>query len=358
MRSMNTTDRLFFILGHIWWGFIAGLWYYNLLFRCIKSCSLRESRIILVVTVALTSAVLMLTEMKRYRNDTSIALNLMAGYGIYTILSYLDTNRLFIMIVMAISGAFSAGFFILIMCRKINSTYSKRRVLKHRFIKAFSACRHVMCTGLLFLMIFTGINSFFNIPFLSPGYLTAKQAAEPEQTIDNNMDTLILLKYENWKELSEDEKLSVLQTVANIERRYLGLPHELIVNVANTKDSLLGYYSDNTHEITVNREHLVNDSSFSLVNTIAHEAYHALQYRMVDAYDEAAEDSKDLLLFYEASIYKEEFKHYTDGSEDFCHYYSQQCESDARKYAKNAVYEYYERIAEQTGDYAPMEIDY
>lgn len=91
---------------------------------------------------------------------------------------------------------------------------------------------------------------------------------------------------------------------------------------------------------------LLNDSSYELTDTIAHEAYHSHQHRMVEAYDEASDELKSLLFYYDATLYKEEFADYTDGFKDFCGYYNQECESDARRYARNAADEYFERIEE------------
>ena len=43
---------------------------------------------------------------------------------------------------------------------------------------------------------------------------------------------------------------------------------------------------------------------------------------------------------------KDEFANYTDGTRDYCRYFSQKCEADAREYADEATYEYYTRITE------------
>ena len=60
------------------------------------------------------------------------------------------------------------------------------------------------------------------------------------------MDTILLLQEDEWEKLSAQERLDVLQTVANIEQRYLGLPNELNVGVANLDADILGYYTDQT----------------------------------------------------------------------------------------------------------------
>ena len=54
-----------------------------------------------------------------------------------------------------------------------------------------------------------------------------------------------------WEKLSAQERLDVLQTVVNTERRYLGIPHELNVGVANLGEHTLGHYIEGTHEIII-----------------------------------------------------------------------------------------------------------
>ena len=70
------------------------------------------------------------------------------------------------------------------------------------------------------------------------------------------MDTILLLQEDEWEKLSAQERLDVLQAVANIEQRYLGLPNELNVGVANLDADILGYYTDKTHEIIVSADSL------------------------------------------------------------------------------------------------------
>lgn len=67
-----------------------------------------------------------------------------------------------------------------------------------------------------------------------------------EQTIENNIDSILLLQENLWEKLSAQERLDVLQTVVNTERRYLGIPHELNVGVANLGEHTLGHYIEGT----------------------------------------------------------------------------------------------------------------
>ena len=76
-----------------------------------------------------------------------------------------------------------------------------RRVMRHIFYEFLCKCD-----------LFT---SRFKVPRLT------------EQTIIKNRDTLKLFRDEYWRDLSEEDKISVLECVADIERSYLGVPYEL-----------------------------------------------------------------------------------------------------------------------------------
>lgn len=174
----------------------------------------------------------------------------------------------------------------------------------------------------------------------------ATQANVSEQSLSNNMETIARLREDAWGSLTVQERLDVLQTVANIEQRYLGLPNELNIGAANLDDGILGYYADQTHEIVLDMDSLLHGTSEEMLDTVCHEAYHSYQYRMADAFNEADESSKNLKMFRKANSYAREFENYVNGEKDFCGYYDQDCESDARDYAEDAVEDYCRRINE------------
>ncbi len=99
------------------------------------------------------------------------------------------------------------------------------------------------------------------------------------------------------------------------------------------RDGASGSYFDYAHEIIIDRAHLLTASPWEVLDTVCHEAYHSYQHRLVDALAGADKDSRNLRLFRKANSYANEFHNYIDGKEDFCSYYHQDCESDAREYA-------------------------
>ena len=351
MRTRNTMSKTEFVLYHFWWAAIAWIWYKNTLFRCLGGYSLKESRWILVVLIFACSAAGMAFEWKKQRNSISILMHLIASFGIYAVITYFPLRRTLVLVTMIPAVILTAAYFLYMVCYRIKDRRCLKKVLVRRMLRANEGCRNILCIGLALIMIITGIKAVFGSSLISPSVSPASRAKVEEHTIANHMNTLVQLEEETWRKLSIEDKLNVLQTVANIEQRYLGLPHELNVGASNLREELGGYYIDDRHEIIVSMDCLMMDTADELVNTIAHEAYHAAQYRMVDAYNEADEDAKSLVLYHDASIYKSEFEDYVDGFNDFYGYYSQKCESDARRYASEAVIEYFERVEEYLAGY-------
>ena len=140
--------------------------------------------------------------------------------------------------------------------------------------------------------------------------------------------------------------MDVLQTVTNIEGRYLGIPNKLTVEAKELLDTTLASYLDETHTLYINEDFLSGGPAKEVLTACCHEVYHAYQHRIVDAYHHADEREKDLQIYRKALLYSKEFENYTSGTENYFTYYTQQCEIDARSYAASAADEYMERIAE------------
>lgn len=344
MNDKQSMGIIEFIISDIWWGIVVWLYYKNFLFRHIDPFSLRESRYILAALVVVTSLIGILLEYRSHRDYFSIALNLAFGFGIYAILTYLPVKPRLICFIIAVSSILAIIYSADVLCHRIRNRKKFKRILFRRLLRAGRGSALILGAGLTVLMVYMGANVFFGSFLITPSVTPTNQTDGAGQHIADNMDTLVKLKADTWESLSVDEKVDVLQVVANIEQTYLGLPHELNVGAANLREGVAGSYSDIDHEIYVSIDSLLNDSAVECIDTVAHEAYHALEYRMVDAYLEASEETKPLILYYDATVYMDEFADYTDGLKDTERYSSQKCESDARAYAKEATCEYVERI--------------
>lgn len=348
MSDRDTMSKSEIILTRIWWIFVGWISYKNTLFRCLGHHSLKVSRFILLGLVIGCSVLGIMMQIKRQRNNFSAIMDLSACFGLYTVLAYYPIKTRLIVTILLVCLALSVLLSILILGRKVRRRKKYKRILKTRILNAGRATKTIFCLGSASLMAVLIINLVFSSVIVSPTISpinSVKQSNTSVQSVEN-MEDLILLKKEKWEGLSVEKRINVLQVVANNEQCSLGLSHELNVGADNLDQRLAGYYDDASHQIVVNLDELMYSSSFEMVDTICHEAYHAAQYRMCDAYDEASDDVKSLILYNDASIYKKEFLTYKDGSDGFCEYYSQKVETDARRYAREASIGYFSRINE------------
>lgn len=171
--------------------------------------------------------------------------------------------------------------------------------------------------------------------------------ASSDQTMENSMDTLLLLQESEWKDLPVDERLDVLQTVVNIEKNNLGMSTDLNLRAASLKQGLSGYYSDSRQEIVVNLETLKDAAAQEMLEVVCHEVRHGYQHRLVDAFRSVDDAYKELSVFSDAKVYEEELSNYIDGNggkDEMWDYYQQDVERDARNYAESCVEKYFVRI--------------
>lgn len=347
LKTNNTLSRQNFIFYHIIWTLVSFLLYKNTIFRCIDNYSFSQSKLIFWCIIIANCLFGIIFEIENSRNSFNIFLNIVFGFGLYTVLAYIQIRTTLIMITLFVASVLSIGFGICIICRKIKNKMNSKRIIKKRLVRSLSLTRQILSLGLAVIICCSAVSPFFGFTVINASAKSATQSNLSEQSLSNNIETIKLLQDDLWKELSVKEKLNVLQTVANVEQRYLGLPNELNVGAANLREGVSAEYRDDTHQITISLDSLLSSSSWELLNSVCHEAYHCYEYRLVDVYSSSNEENRNLRIFYHADSYTEEFSNYISGSEeDFYSYYNQVCEKDARDYADEAVIDYQQRIIE------------
>ena len=344
MRDRNTLGKGAFIGEHIFWAALTWIWYKKLLFRCIPSRSLSLSRMVLLASVVLFCLIGIAFQIRRRRNSIEVFFNLALGYGAYAILTYWDIHKRLIVTCLVAAAILSAAYALRILGRKIAPGKPRAVILRRRAGQVAAISKKCVGLGLTAVLAVTGVGVLFGSSLVKSDVRPATNSNLSEQTIANNIETVVLLRDSDWETLSVKARLDVLQTIANIEQRYLGLPHELNVGAANLDEGTLGYYSDPTHEIIISMESLLYDSSLDVLDTLCHEAYHSYQHRLVDAMRGVDEAEQSLMVFRKAQTYADEFSDYENGEADFCSYFEQDCESDARDYASSAVIDYCRHI--------------
>lgn len=341
----NTTSVREYLWDNLFYIVMGFVWYKNILMKCLNNMSYEQSRTILIAMIVTMTIAGIIINIRKNRNGMSVLANVALPFGIYTALAYISVNRCLFVTVFILAGTTSVLFAVVTMCRRIISKKTWLVIVK-RIKRIIVQMQHLFAIGLFCSMLILGVGVFFGSSLLQPEVVATTYKENEEQTINNNIESVLMLQEELWSDLSVPERLNILQTVANIERRYLGVPHELNVGVANLGEYTLGSYDDRKHQIIVSLDSLINDPAEEVLNTVCHESYHAYQHCIVSVLENADEESKNLRLFRDARNYAEEFCDYESGRHDFYDYYYQECEVDAREYAEEAVLDYYQRIEE------------
>ncbi len=188
--------------------------------------------------------------------------------------------------------------------------------------------------------------SFFLLGMLLTPLLELSTTWKEERNISTpNPVNLRLIQEEHWSALSPDARLEVLRGIAATEAEILGLPFPVTVKMATLESRVRGTYQSKNRLITLNQTFVCTGTAPEIVETLAHELYHAYQHCIVDLYLES-EKYQRLMLFSDANAkeYCRELAEYQDGMEgEFDSYYQQQPEVDARAYAQR-VRETYDRM--------------
>lgn len=346
MRAKRKEFTTVFCLELFGGGILAAQFYRNLAFKCIPGHTLAQSNFIFwSLVIGMFVSALLITPPKK-RNKLTVFALVNTPVTIYYLISYFHIFRTPIILIVGILlvciicySALVAWFYIL--ARRNNCYYRVGPVLR------MYLHRCGMITGLSLSVVFLILYFYLMLggAIVSPN-TEAEAYNMDNQQLSNNVEELLLLQEEIWADLSVKERLDVLQTVANYEVSYLGLPHELNVSAEVLDEGNLGCYIDSIHSIKVNLDFLSTGTAHELLETLAHEVYHAYQHRLVDLYNSTDEQYKNMMLLYRASVYKEEFESYVDGDEDFIGYLFQVVEIDSDAYALATVDSIYKEIDE------------
>lgn len=345
----NTLSGKEYLWNYLLWGVISYIWYQNLFFTNIEGMTVFQSNLILIGSMVIGFIINTVLSVQWSRNTFSIITSMLIPFGIYTFITYnpylsnLYKPLLIIAGIALVSGIVAAVF------TKVNST-NRRRIRMIRNCRSVIAARTV---GAITSAVIIGC--IFGRVYIGGALISSQECSTStygdEYTIANNIDTVLLLKPENWDKVTNaQERLDILQCVVNIEGNHLGLNKEVHIYSKILGEGVLGYYSERESAVYISVEHLMKDSIYDVLDTVGHEMYHAAEHRYVEIYNNLSPEDQDSYFFYDASIYVEEFSNYVSSKDDFITYYGQKCEKDARSYGKSAVGDYYSRISELTGD--------
>lgn len=350
MDREDLFDIFIFVFYHALIVAPFGYWYMEIFFRCIPGVTLRDSRLILWSLVIGCVIVGVLADFFDEPGVLPYIANSAAGFGIYMALSYQNLRKKAITIILILACFIALLYAGMILFRKIKSRRKRKRILKRRMLRAMVGVKNIMYIGMLCMLVFVGITPYTGKTLVNASVEPASKKSNAENwTIANHIEELAKLHDDTWKTLSVEEKLDVLQIVANIARTQLKIANELNVGAADLTGTVLGYYSDPVHEIVIRTDVLLEKSSYEAVHIICHEANHSLEYRLVDAYNAVNEDLKNLSIFDSAVSYKDEFANYKENEKNYFTYATMECEMDSEIYAEQASDEIYHAVYQYLG---------
>lgn len=335
MNNKNTIQPDIYIYKHILWSVLAMIVYERVFFTALPGKTTAWSRVFLVIFVIVLAAVGILLTFKKYKNNVNVAANILIPYEIYTVIAYFPYIPRMVWIFIIISILIVSALIILSKIKTNKST--KRRT--HSFYQNLIASKTAVAFCMIIFLVFLGARVLSGSIIAEPSPIGTSDTAD-EWTVSNNIDTVLLLQDNEWTKLNNQEKLDVLEVIANIEIQYLGLNHQLHLRSDDLQDGVHAYYKHNKYEIVIDIDNLQNSSAMTLLSDLCHECYHSYQYQMIELYNDTSEEYKNMRLFAVVDEYIENFSNYIDAREDFDGYYAQKVEVSARKYGTSAAQSY------------------
>ena len=348
MTDNNSMGKIEYILSNIFWSFITMIWYRSLLFIPLNDYTVGTSKKVLWILIATMVLIGMLITFKKRRNYLSLVINILFPFEVYAITSYWNFFNTWVKATAFVASVLAILFFSLVVFRKISSRRkNKISIIKKRLKHAFLGARTIAVVCLCAFIIPLGVNAFIGRDlYQSNDGDTIVLNESDEWTIANNIDTVLKIKPDIWKTLSVEERLEVLSVLKNIEIRYLGINHEIHLSADNLEENTLGCYIPNERKIVIDVTHLKNDSVDSVVKSLIHEVHHAYSRQQVEVYKILPDEYKNMLMFYNAQLYEEEYANYIDGDDNYYGYATQYCERHADAYADDAVESFYKAVFE------------
>lgn len=341
----NTLSKGAYIRDHIVWNLVLFVWGKIFFFRRISNYTYMESFLIWLFIALIVTGIGIFLTWEENRNFLNIVENIIMTWSGFVVLAYIDVYKKRMILVGLITAIVSVLMTILILCRRIIRQDKRRQIIRRRLFNTVTLWRRNITCASLFVMIPLAISVGLRGTYLNSNVEVVKVYGD-EHRLDANIDVIADIAPERWVNLDIQQKLNVCQKIINCEARYLGLSHEITVGTAELPEKTVACYSETQHQIVVNIDYLNNLYSYDILETLIHECTHAYQHEQVDVYKTLDETSRNLLMFYDASIYMEEFANYEDGDHDYLHYYTQRIEKDARYAAATQSVEYVNRIEE------------
>ncbi len=338
MKSVNKISPQVYLFLSVTSSLIAMVIYRSTIFRCLFFSTYGESKAALWIIWGVCFVFTYLLTRKHHRNYLSLFSDTVLPFGIYTIMTYENSQPLVVLVVemaiLVLCGSFGIA---IIVANKIPDEPRRRlKMLKVGLLRFLNGIRNITAVCLSILVFYLSGLCAFDSPSLIPAVKpTVAVEQNKDEVLKEKMPVISRIDKSIWKTLSFEERLDTVQTIANVENLQVGITHEVRVCAESMGLGVYGQYDSTNHTIYINTELLEDDNPIQCIDTLCHELRHVYQYNVVDAYLALDEEYQQLEIFDDARRYYENLDDYQSASRDgFDAYEKQVVEEDSRKHGK------------------------
>ena len=329
----------------LFWLVCIPVFYYFTLFRCLGNFSYRVSIIVFLAIVVSTSVIGTYFSWKHDQNDLDVIRNSFLGSFLYFLLTYFSSKTGVILLIIFIFVLIAAvnGYRIYRKWKLLGNDPERadelkvRQKLRKAFFRDTGFLISIAMVVVLFVFLFMKV---VNISVFRIAVKPEKYEEEFDTLVSNNMDTIELLRADDWYQFTPEKRLMVAQTIVNLEVAYLGLPSAIPVGTASLEENTLAHHVSEKNIIEININKLDSMTAFRFCKTICHEVYHSYQDCQIRARNQVEEGLSGLAMFRDAEIYEFEQYNYIDGDDDMIGYENQRLEKDADDWGEKRAYYY------------------
>lgn len=333
MRNINKLSPKAYLFLSVFSSLVAMIIYRGTIFRCLFMGTYNESKATLWLIWAACLVITYIITRKRRRNYLSLFTNTVLPFGIYTIITYDDIHFAvacaIMFSVLILCGLFLFG---MIWVTDFPDTLNK---IKNIIVHCLCGTKSIVAVCLSVLILYVSGLYAFESPSIIPAVKPVATIEEDKaEVLEKNLPIITKIEESIWKTLTLDERLDVMQVLANVEKSHLGISHEINVRADSLGLGTYGTYDHTKHEVTINTQVLMDDDSTDAVDTLCHEVRHAYQHDSAEAFLSLDKEYQNLEIFDGMRSFYENFEDYKNASYDgYDDYKNQTVEVDSRRYS-------------------------
>ena len=286
------------------------------------------------------------TFLLRSESDFALTAAAAAPFGLYLLLTH--ASPVFGYVLIAVTFVLIAAYAVALYNSPPFDPRRVQRCWRKKLLKAIGFGATVIGGILAVLVLGRIVLSLLPTGMLRPSYerrvntpvsVTSDVGIEPLEQCREELSRL-----NEWDDLTEGEKLTLMQLLCNVECAYYGIPHPVNVQFALLMPDTTGRYTEEDSMITLNRLYVNEMPATVVCSSLLHECVHAYQYCLIEAYRVLPEEYRELVALRDAAVFEYEFDHYIGGEDDFEGYYAQKVERDARAVSKSRTKYYCDKL--------------